>query len=415
MWRKLLIGSVVVFFVALAYSIMTYAVQERPPNWFYGFNEYGTEPFSTRIFFKQLPDFFPEKEVEKVRQENFYSLFWSNPELNDLYGDSLLNFTVEESNSVEPYPTSDFNYISVCNNFQSNYYGTTGLISHVFSGGHVQLHAFDFNYPLLERLGVKIEFIPRNSDTVPNLTTQTVIHRKTDTFELRNTGNDTYFREYTSHFDTLLINDSGQVQGIRAKLGHGSISLYCVPQLFTNYDLLNVDRELAESILSELPVEDTYWSTNLNQYEGEDKKGLLYFIFSYSTLKWAYFILLFSLLFYFVLNLQRKQRAIPVLESPKNLSLSFLQTMSDLHYARLDYHSILRKKMNYLRNQIKVEYHLHQNEVDDWYMDQLVKRSKIKKESIQRLFKFYNETIQRKNITKAEFESLCNLFQLFKK
>jgi hypothetical protein len=89
--------------------------------------------------------------------------------------------------------------------------------------------------------------------------------------------------------------------------------------------------------------------------------------------------------------------------------------MSDLHYARLDYHSILRKKMNYLRNQIKVEYHLHQNEVDDWYMDQLVKRSKIKKESIQRLFKFYNETIQRKNITKAEFESLCNLFQLFKK
>jgi len=89
--------------------------------------------------------------------------------------------------------------------------------------------------------------------------------------------------------------------------------------------------------------------------------------------------------------------------------------MSDLHYAQLDYHSILRKKMNFLRNQIKTDYHLHQKEVDDWYMEQLAQRSKIKEESIKRLFNFYTATIKQKSITKAEFESLCNLFQLFKK
>ena len=112
--------------------------------------------------------------------------------------------------------------------------------------------------------------------------------------------------------------------------------------------------------------------------------------------------------------MQRKQRAIPVLEAPKNLTLSFLQTISDLHYSQLDYHSILKKKMRFLRNQIKSNYHLHQKEIDEVYIEQLSKRSKIKKETLTRLFDFYDQTIQQKSITKAEFESLCNLFQLFK-
>jgi|GEM_PF-4489495 len=415
MWRKIIVGIILVFFTALAYSVMRYALQERPQNWKYSFNEYATSPFSTRIFFKQIPHLFPNKKVEKVQPKDFYSLFWTNPEIDNLSGDSLFNFNTEDRYSAEPNQTREFNYISVSNKFESNYIGTSGLISHIFSGGNVQLHAFNFNYMLLERLGVEVEMIERHSYSIPNLHSQKVIHWTGDTFNLRSTGNDHYFKEFSSHFDTLLVNDSGQVQGIRAKIGYGTISLFSAPQLFTNYDLLYVDQHLAETIVSELPLEDTYWSKNLNQKDRADKKGLLYFIFSYSTLKWAYFILLFSLLFYFVLNLQRKQRALPIIEAPKNLTLSFLQTMSDLHYAQLDYHSILRKKMNFLRNQIKTDYHLHQKEVDDWYMEQLAQRSKIKEESIKRLFNFYTATIKQKSITKAEFESLCNLFQLFKK
>ena len=71
--------------------------------------------------------------------------------------------------------------------------------------------------------------------------------------------------------------------------------------------------------------------------------------------------------------------------------------------------------MNHLKAQVKVEYHLQQREVDDHYMVQLAKRSKIKEEAIRRLFRLHMETIQKRNISKFEFETLCNLFQLFKK
>ncbi len=413
MWRKIIVGIVVVFFAALVYSIMSYATQERPRSWNYNFNEYATSPFSTRIFFKQLPHFFPDKTVEKLQPKDFYTLFWSNPDINDLNGDSLLSVE-PDTNYVDANYSNRFNYISVSYTFESNFIGNNSLINHVYEGGHVQIHSFKFNSQLLERLGIEIGVINGSPDSTPNLVTQRIMW-KGDSFDLRQTRSEEYFLKYPSQVDTLVINDSGRVMGIKAKIGHGTISLFTIPHIFTNYDLLYVDQGFAEAVIRDLPVEDTYWSKNLNQNDREDKKGLLYFIFSYSTLKWAYFILLFSLLFYFVLNLQRKQRAIPIIEAPKNLTLSFLQTMSDLHYSQLDYHSILKKKMNFLRSEIKSYYHLHQKEVDDWYIEQLAKRSKIKEEAIKRLFNFYNETIKQKSITKAEFESLCNLFQLFKK
>ncbi len=411
MWRKILVGAVILFFVALAYSVMSFATQERPISWTYSFNEYGTSPFSTRVFFKQLPDFFPEKTVAKLGTDEMPVVFWTNPDINDLNGDSLLNIEPgERYEDVEYF--SRFNYISVSSKFESNHFGTNGLITHIYEGGHVQIYAFDYNSLLLERLGIKVGMIPDSPDSTPNLATQEVFY-KGKAYNLRKTRSEEYFYDYPPQVDKLLLNDSGRVMGIKAKIGHGSISLFTTPHIFTNYDLLYVDHELAESLVSDLPIEDTYWSKNLNNFKKEDK-GLLYFIFSYSTLKWAYFVLLFSLLFYFLLNLQRKQRAIPVIEAPKNLTLSFLQTISDLHYSQLDYHSILKKKMSFLRNQIKSNYHLHQKEIDELYIDQLAKRSKIKKETLTRLFDFYDQTIQQKSITKAEFESLCNLFQLFK-
>ena len=97
-----------------------------------------------------------------------------------------------------------------------------------------------------------------------------------------------------------------------------------------------------------------------------------------------------------------------------NRTLSFLQTISDLHFAKLDYHAILRKKMNFLQAKIKTEYHLNPNKVDDYYLEQLAKRSKLRKESIKRLYKLYNEIMKRKTITQAEFDIICKLFQLFK-
>ena len=412
MWRKIIVGAVVLFFIVLTYSVISFASQGRPQNWDYSFNEYATGPFSTRIFFKELPNFFPKKSVTKLDQDEIYNVFWSNPSIDALKGDSLLSSEPGASFSDEDYSNKN-NYVSVSYTFESNLDGVDGLINHVYQGGHVQIHAFNFNYELLERLEIEIGVINGSANATPNLATQKVIW-KGDSFDLRQTRTEEYFLKYPSLIDTLVINDSGRVMGIKAKIGHGSISLFTMPHIFTNYDLLYEDRGFAETVISDLPIEDTYWSKDLNQYQKKER-GLLYFIFSHSALKWGYFILLFSVLAFFLLNLQRKQKAIPLLSTPKNLSLSFLQTISDLHFAQLDYHSILRKKMNFLKSKIKTDYHLLQKEVDDGYIQQLAKRSKIHEESIQRLFKLYNETIRRKAITKAEFESLCHLFQLFKK
>ena len=232
MWRKILVGAVILFFVALAYSVMSFATQERPISWTYSFNEYGTSPFSTRVFFKQLPDFFPEKTVAKLGSDEIPLQFWTNPDINDLNGDSLLN--VEPQKRYEDVDYScRFNYISVSSKFESNHFGTNGLITHIYEGGHVQIYAFDYNSLLLERLGIKVGMIPDSPDSTPNLATQEVFY-KGKAYNLRKTRSEEYFYDYPPQVDKLLLNDSGRVMGIKAKIGHGSISLFTTPHIFTN-------------------------------------------------------------------------------------------------------------------------------------------------------------------------------------
>lgn len=414
MWRKIIAALAICFFVVLAYSLFSYAAQKPPRNWTYTLNEYSKNPFGAKIFFKEIDAFFPRKEVKKITAKDFYTYFSTDYTIDTMTPKTLLSFVPNFPFDSVDYYHNPYNYLSINRYFQANYVGANALINQAFYGSHVQLYAFNFDPNLLHRLGLKVKKRISKVNSLPNKQSQNIRIWTGDTFQLRNTLEDGYFSEIPENSDTLIMNDSNQILGIQVYLGYGSISLYTTPHIFSNYDLLNVNQKLAETLISDLPIENTYWSSRLNHVE-QDTKGLLYFIFSHPTLKWAYFVLLFSLLAYFLLNLQRKQRAIPILEKPKNLSLGFLQTISDLHYSKLDYHSILLKKMNHLKAQVKVEYHLQQREVDDHYMVQLAKRSKIKEEAIRRLFRLHMETIQKRNISKFEFETLCNLFQLFKK
>lgn len=418
MWRKILIASIVLFLILLFYSIISYSTDKKPTNWVYTFSEYSTQPFNTRIFFKELTSFFPGKEVEKLTENDFYSYFRHDfEEVNELSGDSLFKTKLDslpQYISEIAFDEIRFNYIAVNNNFYSSFYGTDALINHIFLGGHAQIHAFYFGSDLQERLGINVQRLSNDLGSEPIQSTENITTWQGEVIPVRRTHSNHYFDDFSPSFDTLLVNDSGFVKGIRVQIGKGSISLFTLPHLYTNYDILYQDRTLSTKLLNELPVQNTIWSKSLNG-EADKDRGLLYFIFSHPTLKWAYYILLFSIILFFLLNLQRRQRAIPIVKAPKNLSLSFLQTISDLHYARLDYHTVLKKKMYFLKNQIKQDFNLTQTKIDNQFIESLSKRSGIDEKLIRKLYRLYDETLEQSYITKHEFKSLCNLFQLFKK
>ena len=416
MLRKIFLGFGILFIFLLGYSLFTVSIQEKPRKWVYTFGEYSREPFGTRIFFNEIDSLFPNKVAERLKYEDLNTYFLEDESLDTITYDSLTTLIPGYPEDSIWYYHDNFNYILINSYFNTNTSSSNALINHVFYGGHVQLYAYDFSFLLKERLGLKIAQSPKNEDTIPNLNMELITNWKNDTFQVRRTFRNSYFEEYPEAV-VILENDSGQAKGIQIYLGYGSLTLVTIPHIFTNFDMLRGNRNLQETLISDLPIENTFWSSELteNLSKGNGNKDLLYFVFSHPTLKWGYYLLIFSLLIFFLLSLQRKQRAIPIVESPKNLTLSFLQTISDLHFARVNYKEMLRKKMIFLQHKIKLEYHLNDKLIDETYINQLAKRSKIKAESIQRLYKFYSELMKKEKITNVEFKIMCKLFQLFKK
>ena len=273
MWRKVLAVLAILFFVAFGYSIFSYSTQEKPPKWSYTFDEYSKDPFAIKIFLKEVKSFFPNMETKKISYNKMDAFFLSGLDIDSLNGDTLLDFQPEYSYDSIFSNYGDFNYLSVNHYFNTNHYSANSLITHALRGGHVQLYAFDFRNMLKERLRISVTRDTTDRDSFPNITTEKVIFNSHKTFDLRQSYADTYFEKAPSKADTILITKSGLVKGLRFNLGYGSISLFTTPHLFTNYDLLYVDRKLAEELLTELPIKPTYWSSNLDATTQQSDKN----------------------------------------------------------------------------------------------------------------------------------------------
>lgn len=415
MWRRILTVVFVLLFTIIGYSIIDYGSQPRPYKWRYSYDNRSKQPYGTKVFFDQIHQLFPGQEVKKLNGSNFYSLLFQNTLLDSLSLDELSD--QEELDSI--YYNQDsaaFNIILMSNFLNGNNYSFDALISHVVNGGNVHVFASRLHRHLAERLNVSIQSSKSyHSNDKSDEDKDSLYFSDNETpYMVRSIEYLTYIDFYdSSNVKVLVKNTEDLALGVQMNLGAGSISIYTIPQIFTNYDLLYSGSSTVERIIQDLPLRTTYFAKDLD-FQTRNTKSLLYFIHSYSALKWAYYLILFAVLLFLILSLQRKQRIVPIVEPPKNLSLSFLETISDLHLAKKDYHSILKRKMNFLLTSIKSEYHLSSEKLDKFFIEQLSKRSHKDKKKIAHLFNYYNKVISSKEISPLEFKVMCKLFQLFK-
>jgi len=418
MWRNILIGFIVLFGLFIAVLFWSEQLRNKPFRWTYNLKSYSKQPYGTKVFFDRLGDLFPGKKIKRLHKVNFNQYFFNNPRLDTLSVKSLKDYPINFSLDSAVSNGLGFNFISIQNYLNPRPDVINALINHALEGGNSQLYAFNFS----ELLARRLEFEMKSKRNV--ITTDPPIKTADSVFlmgggqpviKLRRKPSNYYFESYPELAEVLLQNDFGEVLGIKLFIGQGSISLFTIPHIFSNYDLLFFNRKPSELLINRLPLRDTYWSNDLNyQFEYTSDRSLLAFIMNNSSLKWAYYLLLISLLSYLGLLIQRKQGVVPIRSQPQNLSLSFLRTISDLHASKRDYKSILQKKMNFLLARIKSKYHMDTGEFTPYFFQKLAKRSNQDQEELSAFFKNYQELMKDEDITEREFKNICKMFQRFK-
>jgi len=207
---------------------------------------------------------------------------------------------------------------------------------------------------------------------------------------------------YWDYFNPLLFCDSvktmvplgyqvpGRVNFIRFTYGKGNLYIHTNPIVFTNYFLSDTEKATyAGQVFSQLHGQSIIWDEYSKvPFQGSRERynsPLSYFL-QHTSLKYAWWMMLFTVILYTFFTAKRKQRAIPVLQEKTNTSLEFVKMISALHFQNANHLDIAQKKMKYFLYFIRAKYGIHAQPFTEAHIRRLSEKSKVEATDIKLIF-----------------------------
>jgi hypothetical protein len=355
-------------------------VEPEEVDWTKSFAKKDKIPYGGFIIYDIAPNLFPNNEVV-LKELPIYNI------LKDNYY----------------YGT---NYIFINTYFSPDRLDAEYLLDYVSSGNNVFISAFGIYGALADSLKIKTfdEFFSQDSVNINFILPEVKTEKGYSYFR----GN---FENYLSEYDTTLVqvlgkNENGNVNYLRIKYGKGNFFLNTVPLAFTNYHLLNSDNnEYVYKALSHLPVQKTFWD---DYYKDGNKytASALQYIMSQQSLKWAYFIILVSVVLFIFFYGRRKQRIIPVIPPLTNTTVEFVETVGNLYYQQKDYKNIAEKKISFFLDFIRNKYFVKTSSFDEETIQKISDKSSLSTVKIKSILREIEKINQSQKITE---EDLINI------
>ncbi|MGE5797547.1 MAG: DUF4350 domain-containing protein, partial [Ignavibacteria bacterium] len=314
------------YFFVLGFTILLLVIfkisSPKEIDWSLSFSNEDKIPNGSYILYRILPEIFPENKITPV----YY------PAYNNLY-------ELEHRNS---------GYIFLNDEFSPDELDSRELLNYVERGNYVFVSANYLRGKLFDSLKVNTSIRFTNSDSVEiNFYSDSL--RNESSYQIKKSQFEFYFYEYDTLNSVVLgINKDNKANFIRTSFGDGYFYLSTIPEAFTNFTLLDsVNSDYAYKTLSYLPsgleiLWDEYYKVNKSMV-----RTPLKYILSREPLKWAYYILIISIIVYIIFQGKRKQRVIPVITPLKNTTLEFVKIVGKLYFQQKDHKNIAQKKINF--------------------------------------------------------------------
>ena len=206
-------------------------------------------------------------------------------------------------------------------------------------------------------------------------------------------------------FSNLNFENANYANFIKADFGKGSVYWHSNPILFTNYFLSSRHGSdgfnYLNDILSHIDVKKWYWDeAEIQNSSGEmpkrsfvKPKTPLEYIFSQPALAFAWILLLILVALYLLFAAKRQQRVIPILETNRNTSLEFINTIGRLYFQQQNHLVIFEKLMQLFKTHLKRRYAIilkDEQLQDEVMIERIVRKTDIDKEIINAILKEYH-------------------------
>jgi len=205
-----------------------------------------------------------------------------------------------------------------------------------------------------------------------------------------------------------------RVNFFKLPYGSGNLYIHTNPLVFTNYFLSKPDKvEYASGVFSHLRGKSIIWDEySKAKFAGSNNTPYdspLSYILQQPSLKYAWWMMLASVVLYTLFAAKRKQRVVPVREEKANTSLEFVYMISALHFQNTDHLDIATKKMKYFLYFIRARYGVYAQQFTEAHILRLAEKSKVEVKDIQVIFDEY-KIVENKVYNDNTADQLVNLY-----
>lgn len=340
----------------------------KQTDWRENYNVKSKAPFGTYIIYNEFSELFYRYEVSYLKK-------------------NISDYLREDY--IPAY--DEVNYVRIGDDASKiNAGGIEEILSFVAKGNHA---FFSLNY-YSEYLTEALEIEVTNLDVLAYSIPSKLKSLKGDLF-LENTDfldqpysfdrnlRKNYFSSYNKNNTIVLgtqdINGKPEPVFLKIYHGDGAIYLHTQPIVFTNYYMLNGKDKYAENLLSYLPNRETLWDPQIRRSKSGNSpnrtESVFSFFYRHGSLKWFLYVSFFGLILFMVFNARRKQRPIPILSEPKNSTVEFTHTISNLYLKNSNHKSLVDKKIQFFLEKVRRQYLIDTNNLNTIFMEKLALKS----------------------------------------
>lgn len=331
----LILAGAGLLLAALIYGIVRPG--QRRFDWKKNYERQQKEPFGSYLLYERLPDVFPGARIEAVNVPVFDRLAYVFPQ--------------------------SVTYLFCNQDFPADEADTRELLRFASSGNAVFIAAHSFSYYLEEALGVTTVNTFSDKDSVEIVLAASQAEKLR--FPALYTGT-TFVLEEDAEAEVLALGVDEKPVFVRIAYGKGAFYLCAQPDLFTNYFLLDPSgRAYLEQVLASLPPSRELWwdeyykVANLRRRRPAEEgasPGLVQFMMSTPSLRWALMAMVAGLLLYGLFESKRMQRPVPLMRPLANTTLEFTQTIGRLYFQHGNHKNVAEKKIRFLTEHIRARY-----------------------------------------------------------
>ena len=364
--KEKIIASIIVLL-----SILIVAGGEEPLDWSPGYNEEGTKPMDTKVFFEELPGLFTNNKIKKV-----FNTFYE----------------YKKEGFLDTLQTGQ-NYISISNEFRMDKVSFHSLLDFIANGNVAFLSARNFPDFVKDTLNYKIGFDPVPLELLEN---KLGFYHSSEVLKYKSKlkENITYIKDSMTFRKLGYMIDrekTRQINFIAVPYHKGLFYIHTNPEIFSNYQLLKENNsDYINTLISYLPDATVYYNRNLKQDPNLSDSPLRY-VLSKPALKWAWYLGLIGMGLFMYFNGKRKQRVIPELLVKTNTTTEFVKTMSNLYYETEEYNNIIQKEINYFLEYVRNTYYLTTEKLDAGFIKKLALKSGKNIEEVRSLIQMISK------------------------